>query len=133
METQEFKINSVSKIRSGQKGFEIEIFGLGQKWAFWVGSGDPNGWIYHANQFFNYHQINPHNQVLLVFFYMCKALTWFQDLDAFVEIISWVGFTHNLLIHFDPTLFNDLMEALTLLRQTTIVKAYKTQFEVLYN
>jgi hypothetical protein len=50
---------------------------------------EPNGWIYHANQFFTYHQTNPHHRVLLASFHMeGKALTWFQDLEASGSITS---------------------------------------------
>jgi hypothetical protein len=39
---------------------------------------EPNGWIYRANQFFTYHQTNPHHRVLFASFHMeGKALTWF--------------------------------------------------------
>lgn len=39
---------------------------------------DPNGWIYHANQFFIYHQTNLHHRVRLFSFYMeGKTFNWF--------------------------------------------------------
>lgn len=39
---------------------------------------DPSGWVYRADQFFNYHQTNPHHRVLLASFHMeGKALVWF--------------------------------------------------------
>jgi hypothetical protein len=39
---------------------------------------DPSGWVYRANQFFNYHQTNPHHRVLLASFHMeGKVLVWF--------------------------------------------------------
>ena len=31
---------------------------------------DPNGWIYRAQQFFTYHQTNPHHRVLMASFHM---------------------------------------------------------------
>ena len=44
---------------------------------------NPNGWVYWANQFFNYHQINPHHRILLASFHMeGKALVWFQDIEG---------------------------------------------------
>ncbi|KAJ0079625.1 hypothetical protein Patl1_22875 [Pistacia atlantica] len=62
-----------------------------------------------------------------------KALTWFQDLEASGGITSWDGFTQSLLTRFGLALLDDPMEALTRLRKTTIVEAYKLQFEVLSN
>jgi hypothetical protein len=95
---------------------------------------EPNGWIYHANQFFTYHQTNPHHRVLLASFHMeGKALIWFQDLEASGSITSWYGFTQSLLTRFGPSILDDLMETLTRLRQTTTVEAYKSQFEILSN
>uniref|UniRef100_A0A6N2JVX6 Chromo domain-containing protein n=1 Tax=Salix viminalis TaxID=40686 RepID=A0A6N2JVX6_SALVM len=91
---------------------------------------DPNGWIYGAQQFFTYHQTNPHHRVLMASFHMeGKALNWFQDLESSGRITGWEGFTATLRTRFGPTLFNDPMEALTRLRQTATVEAYKTEFE----
>lgn len=62
---------------------------------------DPNGWVYRANQFFNYHQTNPHHRVLLASFHMeGKALLWFQDLEAAGGISSWEGFVRALQTRF---------------------------------
>ncbi|KAG6779592.1 hypothetical protein POTOM_015985 [Populus tomentosa] len=95
---------------------------------------EPNGWIYRANQFFTYHQTNPHHRVLLASFHIeGKALTWFHDLEASGSIISWDGFTQSLLTRFGPSILDDPMETLTRLRQTTTVEAYKSQFEILSN
>ena len=57
-------------------------------------NGDnPSGWIYWANQFFNYHQTNPHHRILLASFHMDgKALVWFQDIEAAGGLSSWEGF-----------------------------------------
>ncbi|KAJ0008031.1 hypothetical protein Pint_30812 [Pistacia integerrima] len=58
---------------------------------------DPSGWVYRVNQFFNYHQTNPHHRVLLASFHMeGKALVWFQDIKAAGGISSWEGFVRAL-------------------------------------
>ena len=62
-----------------------------------------------------------------------KALTWFQDLEASSSITSWDGFTQSLLTRFGPSILDDPMKTLTRLRQTTTMKAYKPQFEILSN
>lgn len=46
---------------------------------------------------------------------------------------SWEGFCRALQVCFGPTAYDDPMESLTRLKQTTIVAAYKAQFEVLSN
>jgi hypothetical protein len=117
----------------------IEEHGGIQTWAIRLDfpkfSGEePNGWIYHANQYFTYHQTNPHHRVLLASFHMeGKALTWFQDLEASGSITSWDGFTQSLLTRFGPSILDDPIETLTRLRQTRIVEAYKSQFEIISN
>jgi hypothetical protein len=83
---------------------------------------EPNGWIYHANQYFTYHQTNPHHRVLLASFHMeGKALTWFQHLEASGSITSWDGFTQSLLTRFGPSILDDPIETFTRLRFHTIL------------
>jgi len=97
----------------------IEEHGGIQTWAIRLDfpkfSGEePNGWIYHANQYFTYHQTNPHHRVLLASFHMeGKTLTWFQDLEASGSITSWDGFTQSLLTRFGPSILDDPIETLT--------------------
>ena len=98
-------------------------------------NGDnPSGWIYRANQFFNYHQTNPHHRILMASFHMeGKALVWFQDIEAAGGLSSWDGFIRALLTRFGASPYDDPMEALIRLKQTTTVEEYKSQFEFLSN
>ena len=95
---------------------------------------DPSGWVYRADQFFNYHQTNPHHRVLLASFHMeGKALVWFQDIEAAGGISSWEGFVRALQTRFGSSPYEDPMEALIRLKQTSTVEDYKSQFEALSN
>ncbi|KAF5475692.1 hypothetical protein F2P56_007468 [Juglans regia] len=95
---------------------------------------DPNGWLYRANQFFKYHQPHPKHRVLLASIHMeGKALTWFQEQEAAGAFTNWEVFERALLTRFGPSVYEDAMEALTKLRQTTTVEAYKSDFEHLSN
>ena len=95
---------------------------------------DPSGWVYRADQFFNYHQTNPHHRVLLASFHMeGKALVWFQDIEVAGGISSWEGFVRALQTRFGSSPYEDPMEALIRLKQTSTVEDYKSQFEALSN
>ena len=98
-------------------------------------NGDnPNGWIYRANQFFSYHQTNPLHRILLASFHMeGKALVWFQDIEAAGGLNSWDGFVRALQTRFGGSPYDDPMEALIQLKQTSTVEEYKSQFEALSN
>jgi hypothetical protein len=60
------------------------------------------------------------------------ALIRFQDLDESGYFSTWNDFSEALLLRFGPA-YDDPMEAITRLRQTSTVTLYKTQFEVLSN
>lgn len=91
---------------------------------------DPAGWIYRANQFFNYHNTQNQRKVLLASFHMeGRALVWFQDLEESGALTSWDALVKAMLTRFGPNAYDDPMEALTRLRQTTTVENYKSQFE----
>lgn len=95
---------------------------------------DPNEWVYRADQFFNYHQTNLHHRVLLASFHMeGKALVWFQDIKAVGGISSWEGFISALQTRFGLSPYEDPMEALIRLKQTSTMEDYKSQFEALSN
>lgn len=98
-------------------------------------NGDnPSWWVYQDNQFFNYHQTNQHHKNLLASFHMeGKALVWFQDIEVAGGFNSWEGFVHELQIRFGASPYDDPMEALIRLKQTSIVEDYKGQFEALSN
>lgn len=67
-------------------------------------------------------------------FYMeGSALVWFQDAEETGTFRSWDSFTEALQIRFGSSSYDDPMEAITRLRQTSTVSVYKSQFEVLSN
>lgn len=61
------------------------------------------------------------------------ALVWFQDSEEAGVFTSWEAFNKALYTRFGSMVYDDPMEDLHRLRQTTTVIVYKTQFEVLSN
>ena len=61
------------------------------------------------------------------------ALVWFQDSDENGVFATWEGFVDALLTRFGSIAYEDPMESLTKLRQTSNVVVYKGQFEALSN
>ncbi|XP_042973080.1 uncharacterized protein LOC122304883 [Carya illinoinensis] len=98
-------------------------------------NGDnPTGWIFKANQYFEIHQTNPAQRLLIASYHMEEeALVWYQDAYESGQLTSWDTFVRALLLRFGPTAYNDPMEGLTRLKQTTTVSAYKAEFESLSN
>ena len=62
-----------------------------------------------------------------------EALVWFQDCEASRVFMAWESFVEALLIRFGSSAYEDPMEALTRLRQTSNVIGYKGQFKALSN
>ena len=60
-----------------------------------------------------------------------EAFIWFQDCERSLD--SWETFVRAIQVRFGPSSYDDPMEALTKLKQTTIVAVYKSQFEMLSN
>nr|XP_034919250.1 uncharacterized protein LOC118052388 [Populus alba] len=95
---------------------------------------DPIGWVYKANQFFNFHNIPAQHRLFIASFHMeGKAITWYQELEETGILTSWEAFVKALQIRFGTSSYDDPMEALISIKQTTTVELYKTQFEMLSN
>ena len=62
-----------------------------------------------------------------------KALVWFQEGEDARVFGNWEALVQAILIKFGSTAYDDPMEALTRLRQTSIVALYKGEFEALAN
>ena len=62
-----------------------------------------------------------------------EALIWFQDAEQAGGFTSWEVFVKALQTHFGVTAYDDPMKALTKLKQTSTMIAYKGNFEVLSN
>lgn len=91
---------------------------------------DATGWIYSAEQYFEFHNIAPSQRVHLASFYLEGiALQWHRWLTKFKGPLSWEEFTKALLLRFGPTDFDDPAEALTRLKQTSAVATYLEEFE----
>ena len=95
---------------------------------------DPASWVYKANQYFKYYNTPVTEKLMLASFHMeGKALIWFQDSEKVGLFVDWELLIQALHIRFGATTYDDPMETLTRLRQTTSVSLYKAQFKVLSN
>ena len=94
--------------------------------------GDPSTWIFRAVQFFSYYNIPEEERILNAFYHLDnEALIRFQDCERSLD--SWETFVRAILTEFGLSPYDDPMEALTKLKQSTTVAAYKSQFEMLSN
>ncbi|XP_075650145.1 uncharacterized protein LOC142620705 [Castanea sativa] len=94
--------------------------------------GDPAAWIFRAVQFFRYYGIPEEEKILNASYHLDgEALIWFQDCERSLD--SWETFIRAIQVRFGPSSYDDPMEALTKLKQTTTVAVYKSQFEMLSN
>ncbi|KAF5446347.1 hypothetical protein F2P56_031982 [Juglans regia] len=95
---------------------------------------NPSAWIFKASQYFEYHQTNPAQKLLLAAYHMeGEALVWYQEALDTDQFVSWETLMRAMLIRFGPTAYDDPMETLTRLKQVTTVAAYKASFESLSN
>ena len=62
-----------------------------------------------------------------------EALIWFRDAEQIGGFASWEVFVKALQTCFGVTAYDDPMEVLTRLKQTSTVVAYKGNFEILSN
>ena len=90
------------------------------------------GWIYKAEQYFQFQNIGPDQQVHFASFHLEGiAVQWHRWLTKFRGPLVWDEFTKAVLLRFRPTDYKDSSEALTRLRQTSTVVAYQEGFEKL--
>ncbi|XP_028065295.1 uncharacterized protein LOC114268339 [Camellia sinensis] len=93
---------------------------------------DPTGWIYKAEQYFDFKNVAPDQQAQLASFYLEGiALQWLRWLTKFKGPLTWNELTKAVLLRFGPTDYDDPSEALTRLKQTSTVAAYQEAFEKL--
>ena len=91
---------------------------------------DPTGWIYIADQFFQYQGTAAREKVLLAYFHLKEeALQWYQWYERSHPNVCWEEFTQALCVRFGPSDFEDFDEALAKLRQTGTIREYQNQFE----
>jgi len=95
---------------------------------------DPTTWVYQVKQYFSLNQILDDQKVNLNSFHLeHEVVQWYQWAQKVHGTPSWGDFTKYLLIRFDLSDFEDFIDALTKLQQTTIVREYQTKFEKLAN
>ena len=95
---------------------------------------DPTSWVYKANQYFGYYQTPSVEKLMIASFHMeLEALIWFQEAEEVGIFSDWESMVQALHVRFGSTAYDDPMEVLTRLRQTTTVALYKAEFEAISN
>ena len=95
---------------------------------------DPLGWIFKAEQYFNFHDASDEQRLSISSFYMDgRALAWFQWLQKNHQISSWPLFLDALRSRFGPSEYRDLQGELSKLSQVGTVDDYLAKFEELSN
>lgn len=95
---------------------------------------NPNGWLYKCERFFEYNSTDVLDKVKLASLHLEDLpLQWFQWFEKCHHHISWDLFKQGLIARFGPNTYEDAVGDLTKLKQTTTVKAYQEQFEILAN
>ncbi|KAJ0042456.1 hypothetical protein Pint_17421 [Pistacia integerrima] len=93
---------------------------------------DPTVWIYKVEQYFDFKNVGPDQQVQLASFHLEGiALQWHRWLTKFRGPLTWDEFTTTVQLRFGPIDYKDPSKALTRLKQTTTVAAYQEAFEKL--
>nr|XP_023885311.1 uncharacterized protein LOC111997457 [Quercus suber] len=97
-------------------------------------SSDPANWVYKANQYFVYYQTPITEKLLIASFHMdLEALVWFQEAEEARVFTDWESFVPALHVRFGTSAYDDPMEVLTRMRQTSTVAVYKAEFEAVSN
>lgn len=91
---------------------------------------DPNGWIYKAEQYYDFNDISADQQVQIASFHMEGiSLQWLRWMIKLNGHLTWAKLTKAAFLHFGPTNYEDPSEALTRLRQTSSIASYQASFE----
>ena len=97
-------------------------------------SDDLASWVYKANQYLGYYQTPIAERLLIASFHMeLEALIWFQEAKEAGVFSDWESFVQAVHVRFGSTAYDDPMEVLTRLRQTSTVAMYKAEFEAVSN
>jgi hypothetical protein len=92
--------------------------------------GDSSGWLYRAEQFFEYHQTQPTQQIRIASFHLeGEALLWYRWAMATNLMVAWPEFSKAFLTRFKPTKYDNSAEALAKLQQTGSIQEYQTELE----
>ncbi|GJZ88094.1 transposon ty3-G gag-pol polyprotein [Tanacetum coccineum] len=94
------------------------------------GGEDPRGWLYQAQQYFEFQRVEVEDQVQLASFHLDGiALQWHRWITKFRGPMTWAEFSKALLGRFRPTDYEDPAEALSRLKQVTTMALYQEAFE----
>lgn len=70
--------------------------------------GDPQGWVFKIQQYFDYHQVVEDQRLKVAPFYFDgKALAWYQWMLRSNQITSWNGFLRSIQVRFGSSEFED--------------------------
>lgn len=95
---------------------------------------DPLGWVYQSDVYFDFHGIAEEARLQIVGFHMIKeARGWIRGLKRNKMLTTWSRFKIDLMERFGDSPFEDKLEELSRLQQTTTVAEYMARFEVLMN
>ncbi|KAF5454428.1 hypothetical protein F2P56_024094 [Juglans regia] len=95
---------------------------------------NPAAWLFKVNHYFEFHQTPLAQRLLMASYHMeGDALVWFQNAVEGGFCRDWDTFCRSSLLRFGPTAYDDPMEALTRLKQTSSVVGYMAEFERLSN
>ncbi|XP_076902006.1 uncharacterized protein LOC143556617 [Bidens hawaiensis] len=91
---------------------------------------DPTSWLYQAERSFDFQRVPDAEQTHLASLHLdgvaLKRHKWYTKSRG---PLSWIEFTTALLQRFGPTDFEDPLESLSRLKQTTTVSAFQEAFE----
>ncbi|XP_050106884.1 uncharacterized protein LOC126586206 isoform X2 [Malus sylvestris] len=95
---------------------------------------DMLGWIYKAEHYFNFFNIDDAKKVKLASFHMeGESIQWFQWARCLTNYPSWEEFANILCQEFGPSEMEDSAESLVKLRQTGTLRDYVLEFRRLIN
>jgi hypothetical protein len=95
---------------------------------------DPLEWLFQADQFFAFYNINQESRLPMASFYMKgEALSWYKWMYQNNQITDWESFARSLELRFGPSTYENHQEQLFKLRQQGSVADYQSSFERLGN
>lgn len=95
---------------------------------------NPSGWVYKCERFFEYNCVEDNNKVKLAILHLeDRALQWYQWFEKTHALVNWDLFKNGLISCFGSDVYEDVVGELTKLKQTSSVRDYQEQFEILAN
>lgn len=95
---------------------------------------DPEGWIFQAEEYFLFHGIMDDSRIQIVDFHMTKgALSWMHELRRNNLLSTWDKFKEDIHERFRGSDFDDKLQQLSHIQQTSSITTYLERFEELLN